>query len=101
MFLIKRPLSLITLPSLFYPLFFFASRRRHTRCGRDGVQTCALPISRFSYEDRNRIECKQLIPPTTIPRTLDSASNEKEPETRSYRLDCLCRCNLSHTRIPS
>src|SRR5690554_3253406 len=25
--------------------FFFSSRRRHTRCGRDGVQTCALPIS--------------------------------------------------------
>src|SRR5690554_7369354 len=24
--------------------FFFSSRRRHTRCGRDGVQTCALPI---------------------------------------------------------
>src|SRR2546422_1369725 len=26
-------------------LFFFSSRRRHTRCSRDGVQTCALPIS--------------------------------------------------------
>src|SRR5690554_7482300 len=25
--------------------FFFSSRRRHTRCGRDWVQTCALPIS--------------------------------------------------------
>src|SRR2546422_4414630 len=25
--------------------FFFSSRRRHTRCSRDGVQTCALPIS--------------------------------------------------------
>src|SRR2546428_6912157 len=24
--------------------FFFSSRRRHTRCSRDGVQTCALPI---------------------------------------------------------
>src|SRR6266498_4280034 len=24
--------------------FFFSSRRRHTRCGRDWVQTCALPI---------------------------------------------------------
>src|SRR3989449_474149 len=26
--------------------FFFSSRRRHTRCSRDGVQTCALPISK-------------------------------------------------------
>src|SRR5216683_4775432 len=25
--------------------FFFSSRRRHTRSDRDGVQTCALPIS--------------------------------------------------------
>src|SRR3546814_16851734 len=29
-------------------LFFFSSRRRHTRCALvTGVQTCALPISRF------------------------------------------------------
>src|SRR3546814_8743455 len=28
-------------------LFFFSSRRRHTRCALEtGVQTCALPISR-------------------------------------------------------
>src|SRR3546814_14942036 len=25
-------------------LFFFSSRRRHTRCALAGVQTCALPI---------------------------------------------------------
>src|SRR3546814_20114957 len=31
---------------LLYVLFFFASRRRHTRCALvTGVQTCALPIS--------------------------------------------------------
>src|SRR2546429_135008 len=38
-----------TLPTAYdvYPLdgFFFSSRRRHTRCSRDWVQTCALPIS--------------------------------------------------------
>src|SRR3546814_10073991 len=29
-----------------YVLFFFSSRRRHTRCALvTGVQTCALPIS--------------------------------------------------------
>src|SRR5690554_4657791 len=26
-------------------MFFFSSRRRHTRCGRDWSSTCALPIS--------------------------------------------------------
>src|SRR3546814_3571153 len=36
----------------FHPIlvcfFFFSSRRRHTRCALvTGVQTCALPISRF------------------------------------------------------
>src|SRR3546814_1922855 len=31
---------------VFYVLFFFSSRRRHTRCALvTGVQTCALPIS--------------------------------------------------------
>src|SRR3546814_2527504 len=33
--------------SFWYVLFFFSSRRRHTRCALvTGVQTCALPISR-------------------------------------------------------
>src|SRR3546814_3875532 len=32
---------------LFSCIFFFSSRRRHTRCALvTGVQTCALPISR-------------------------------------------------------
>src|SRR3546814_20584897 len=34
---------------LFVVLFFFSSRRRHTRCALvTGVQTCALPISAIS-----------------------------------------------------
>src|SRR3546814_5926677 len=34
--------------SAFFFLCFFSSRRRHTRCALvTGVQTCALPISRF------------------------------------------------------
>src|SRR3546814_9029882 len=32
---------------LFFLVFFFSSRRRHTRCALvTGVQTCALPISK-------------------------------------------------------
>src|SRR3546814_7188259 len=41
---------LFVLSSLIYLLcvFFFASRRRHTRCALvTGVQTCALPICRL------------------------------------------------------
>src|SRR5690625_3101862 len=30
-------------------LFFFSSRRRHTRWPRDWIQTCALPISPSSF----------------------------------------------------
>src|SRR3546814_5847596 len=31
---------------LYFVIFFFSSRRRHTRCALvTGVQTCALPIS--------------------------------------------------------
>src|SRR3546814_11222642 len=34
-------------------LFFFSSRRRHTRCALvTGVQTCALPISRIGTHHR-------------------------------------------------
>src|SRR5437899_12154620 len=29
-------------------VFFFSSRRRHTRCLSDWVQTCALPISNIN-----------------------------------------------------
>src|SRR3546814_18444255 len=35
-------------------LFFFSSRRRHTRCALvTGVQTCSLPI----YSEANRLGC--------------------------------------------
>src|SRR3546814_2288607 len=35
----------------FFVLFFFSSRRRHTRCALvTGVQTCALPILRPDLE---------------------------------------------------
>src|SRR3546814_2799108 len=34
-------------------LFFFSSRRRHTRCALvTGVQTCALPIYSFAFTRR-------------------------------------------------
>src|SRR3546814_4957284 len=39
---------------MFLFVFFFSSRRRHTRCALvTGVQTCALPI--FPYTERKRL----------------------------------------------
>src|SRR3546814_6728692 len=38
---------------MFSVIFFFSSRRRHTRCALvTGVQTCALPISSRMYSNR-------------------------------------------------
>src|SRR5690606_26236438 len=37
-------------------LFFFASRRRHTRFHVTGVQTCALPIYALLYKEQTRIK---------------------------------------------
>src|SRR3546814_7828115 len=40
-----------------FVLFFFSSRRRHTRCALvTGVQTCALPICRIAATPDTRIK---------------------------------------------
>src|SRR3546814_15538106 len=45
-------------PAVCYSLFFFSSRRRHTRCALvTGVQTCALPIL-------DRVDHVALLAPT-------------------------------------
>src|SRR5436309_5249966 len=44
------------------PVFFFSSRRRHTRFHVTGVQTCALPISIFCRFGRRSIVQKLLAP---------------------------------------
>src|SRR3546814_6918654 len=42
--------------TLFVFLFFFSSRRRHTRCALvTGVQTCALPISLDENHEVDRL----------------------------------------------
>src|SRR3546814_3908303 len=39
-----------------YLVFFFSSRRRHTRCALvTGVQTCALPICRVGRGDKKSV----------------------------------------------
>src|SRR3546814_10193850 len=48
--------------------FFFSSRRRHTRCALvTGVQTCALPISRFE-QARPVVAVQALLPKAVVER---------------------------------
>src|SRR3546814_8362890 len=50
---------LVVFLSVFY-VFFFSSRRRHTRCALvTGVQTCALPISGCTFAP---FRASQLVP---------------------------------------
>src|SRR3546814_3435345 len=54
-------------------LFFFSSRRRHTRCALvTGVQTCALPIS-----EANRDPVRRLRGRLEAPVTLWTSGDEK------------------------
>src|SRR3546814_7431309 len=47
---------------LYVFLFFFSSRRRHTRCALvTGVQTCALPICGIDDGDVARLELGQIL----------------------------------------
>src|SRR3546814_16365845 len=78
-------------------IFFFSSRRRHTRCALvTGVQTCALPISpaaaRAQLETPRRLD--RLV--RVVPRQLQHAPAQRfghggivvhpQPETRAPRL---------------
>src|SRR3546814_17199098 len=57
-------------------MFFFASRRRHTRCALvTGVQTCALPISSLYRsireqltDPKNQSEIRKAFPKQSIDR---------------------------------
>src|SRR3546814_8682762 len=43
-------------------VFFFSSRRRHTRCALvTGVQTCALPICLERVEQMSRLQQRMLV----------------------------------------
>src|SRR3546814_2790834 len=53
-------------------LYFFASRRRHTRCALvTGVQTCALPIS---CDRAEALGAKVLLVPTYSGRTASAVA---------------------------
>src|SRR3546814_12743108 len=71
---------------LCYFLFFFSSRRRHTRCALvTGVQTCALPISSL----RHIIELQPDI--IKIDRAL-IADIDGRSEERRVGKECVSTC---------
>src|SRR5471030_1805818 len=66
----------------FYVLFFFfSSRRRHTRCLSDGVQTCALPISQEKYRAFAKILNEQdtLVTIRGLFRVKTAEEDERKP----------------------
>src|SRR3546814_9006915 len=72
-----------------FVLFFFSSRRRHTRCALvTGVQTCALPISHLpdqpGDEDHRDQRCAELNPDRRRHRSPASASIIGRNAERSY-----------------
>src|SRR5437868_12703943 len=58
--------------------FFFSSRRRHTRSKRDGVQTCALPISRWARTSATRSARWR-------PRSTAKTPDAMQPSGRAFR----------------
>src|SRR3546814_1866885 len=58
-------------------LFFFSSRRRHTRCALvTGVQTCALPISRQYVLGGPLRPDKGSVRPSMVDRRADQGRHE-------------------------
>src|SRR3546814_9365198 len=69
-------------------LFFFSSRRRHTRCALvTGVQTCALPISRSAWKARTRpwAEARSISPGQRNTIRSGWSRNRQEPKTATHR----------------
>src|SRR5687768_7088077 len=94
----------------FFFFFFFSSRRRHTRCSRDWVQTCALPIyvDRHDVQSLRRVLARHLVHPRE--RTLAGPA-PRRPEVDVHdataqlgEIDLLAapvgkrerRCNVAH-----
>src|SRR3546814_14879268 len=88
-------------------VFFFSSRRRHTRCALvTGVQTCALPISKgqarrashWSYEAGRPLSRRQgeslLVEPGTPLRgvQIDAGHGAARSEERRVGKECVSTC---------
>src|SRR3546814_4313506 len=76
-------------------IFFFSSRRRHTRCALvTGVQTCALPISTFRRPccrliDMTRLGCSRYSPAmssTALPAPASAGASPQATRPSGIRL---------------
>src|SRR3546814_9137711 len=73
-----------------FVVFFFSSRRRHTRCALvTGVQTCALPI----YLDQLVPAGARVDGPERIRRFLDSPESRRRFEQEARVLHKLLECD--------
>src|SRR3546814_4956095 len=89
---------------MFAVVFFFSSRRRHTRCALvTGVQTCALPISAVVQRGdgtQSRYELVGVSDKTVIWRDANGRSEEHTSELQSlmrisYAVFCLKKKNTN------
>src|SRR3546814_1548206 len=72
-------------------MFFFSSRRRHTRCALvTGVQTCALPISAVVYREDILLDRRRISP-----LTLQTSEHHRA----AWLLGLLPYCPLSLERL--
>src|SRR3546814_10486467 len=95
----------ITYFLVFLFLFFFSSRRRHTRCALvTGVQTCALPICQYMIRSHHQspITSRHEIRPVldglltatlpTVPSEPPATSKVSRSEERRVGKECVSTC---------
>src|SRR3546814_2888058 len=87
----------------FYYIFFFSSRRRHTRCALvTGVQTCALPISRrlLAAPPNVRGDCRRSgLRPRRLLATPANVCDERSEERRVGQ-ECVSTCRSRWSTYP-
>src|SRR3546814_4640106 len=78
----------------FVCIFFFSSRRRHTRCALvTGVQTCALPICDKTMECAH-VTCAVIVSSAKLQRAHCSCTNIRwcRSEERRVGKECVSTC---------
>src|SRR3546814_7710870 len=82
---------------LVFCVFFFSSRRRHTRCALvTGVQTCALPICPRATRSLPSASPRRL--PSTAPRRLPSTATCMRREACNDRRSRACQIGRASCR---
>src|SRR3546814_5215534 len=75
---------------VFLDVFFFSSRRRHTRCALvTGVQTCALPIYVLAQAPTIRLDYVLFFGPSS---SLAPANARVRSEERRVGKECVSTC---------